>query len=296
MMHHLNILWKFSRPHTIIGSIFSITTLYVLACEGKNMGEHIGLLTATLIAGLSCNVFIVGINQIVDVDVDVINKPYLPIAAGSLSLPSAIKMVIVAIVLSMAVAFSVSWFLGLLISVITIIGILYSVPPIQLKKHHLPAALCITLVRGLLVNIGMFVHFRYSIFHVEITTTLPSFIWPLTNFMMAFSIAIAWFKDLPDTDGDLQYHFKTLPLLYSKKTAFIAGSTLIIIAYVYSIVWSYLNNYQFLLYGCTFFLLLFLLHLTTIHLTNTAKLKRFYLRFWFFFFAMYLLFMTWFLV
>ena len=43
----------------------------------------------TLVAGLSVNVFIVGINQITDVEIDRVNKPYLPIAAGDLSLERA---------------------------------------------------------------------------------------------------------------------------------------------------------------------------------------------------------------
>lgn len=38
-----------------------------------------------LLALLAGNGYIVGINQIYDVDIDVVNKPFLPVAAGELS-------------------------------------------------------------------------------------------------------------------------------------------------------------------------------------------------------------------
>ena len=39
----------------------------------------------TLIVSLLVNVYIVGLNQLYDVEIDKINKPYLPIASGELS-------------------------------------------------------------------------------------------------------------------------------------------------------------------------------------------------------------------
>ena len=42
------------------------------------------------------NVFIIGINQIEDVEIDRLNKPWLPIAAGDLSLEAARRIVAVA--------------------------------------------------------------------------------------------------------------------------------------------------------------------------------------------------------
>ena len=48
-----------------------------------------GDLLATLVAALTVNIAIVGVNQITDVEIDRINKPWLPIAAGDLSLGAA---------------------------------------------------------------------------------------------------------------------------------------------------------------------------------------------------------------
>ncbi|MBL0102069.1 MAG: hypothetical protein IPP49_20205 [Saprospiraceae bacterium] len=53
------ILWKFSRPHTIIGSVVSITTLWLIALIGAPFKDYLGLLLITLFSGITCNIFIV---------------------------------------------------------------------------------------------------------------------------------------------------------------------------------------------------------------------------------------------
>ena len=72
-MNQLITLWKFSRPHTIIGSVISILTLYFIVCD-KPETQCLSYLTMALIIGISCNIFIVGINQIADVNIDKINN------------------------------------------------------------------------------------------------------------------------------------------------------------------------------------------------------------------------------
>ena len=69
-MKKLYILWKFSRPHTIIGSTISITTLYAMACQHIAFLDHWLLLILAILTGITCNIFIVGINQIEDVEID----------------------------------------------------------------------------------------------------------------------------------------------------------------------------------------------------------------------------------
>ena len=84
----LGAFYKFTRPHTIRG-----TMLAAFAGVVKAIGDAGGIAKcwqwgllpralAGLVALLCGNAFIVGINQLYDVDVDQINKPFLPIAAG----------------------------------------------------------------------------------------------------------------------------------------------------------------------------------------------------------------------
>ncbi len=295
-MKALKILWQFSRPHTIIGSLCSITALYIIACEGKNMGAHLGLYFLTLIAALACNVFIVGINQIADVEMDKINKPYLPLAAETLSRKNALNIVYTALVICLIVSFLASLFYFGLIVLILLIGVAYSLPPLYLKQHHLPAALAITLVRGFLVNVGIFLHFQKTI---NGNYNLPGYVWCLAFFIMAFSIAIAWFKDLPDTEGDEKFHVKTLAVLYSKKNALLGGTLMVSAAYTAVILWSFFyaaKSREYLLTTHGLLFTLFLLNYSFVKLKEKDSIKKFYLRFWVFFFAEYILFAVWVLI
>ncbi len=295
-MKALKILWQFSRPHTIIGSICSITALYIIANNGNNLLHQGWLYVHTLIAALTCNVFIVGINQIADVEMDKINKPFLPLAAGTLSRKNALAIIYTALVIALVFAFIASLFYFVLIISILLIGIAYSLPPLYLKQHHLPAAIAITLVRGLLVNVGIFLHFQKTI---NGNYYLPGYIWCLAFFIMAFSIAIAWFKDLPDTEGDEKFNVKTLAVLYSKKNALTGGTLMVGAAYILVLLWSFFyaeKNSWYLIITHGILFIFFLLNYFSVKLEDKNSVKKFYLRFWVFFFAEYILFAVWVLV
>lgn len=283
---NLHTLWKFSRPHTIIGSTVSIVVLFLL--QGGSLTDHYLILLTTLVSALGCNVCITGLNQVIDVELDKINKPELPIASGELSIATAKKIVIVSGIIAVGAAALLHWVLLLLIIIILLLGIAYSVPPIQLKQHHLPAALAITIVRGVLVNIGMALHFS-GMFSGSFT--IQPVIYPLTIFISAFSLAIAWYKDLPDRAGDAHFGFRTFPLLYSPKTALYLGAAFVMAAYGWCIYWSYKTSESLLMYSLTVLGVAFLLHVKNVRLNEQASIKRFYKLFWVFFFATYISFL-----
>ncbi len=82
-------LWKFSRPHTIIGTSLSVLALYLISLATTNSavsGLNLEQMSAVWLACSCGNVYIVGLNQLTDVEIDRINKPHLPLAAGEFSL------------------------------------------------------------------------------------------------------------------------------------------------------------------------------------------------------------------
>ena len=283
---NLHTLWKFSRPHTIIGSTVSIVVLFLL--QGGSIADQYIILLTTLVSALGCNVCITGLNQVIDVELDKINKPELPIASGELSMSTAKKIVIISGIIAVGAAALLHWVLLLLIIVILILGITYSVPPIQLKKHHLPAAFAITIVRGVLVNIGMALHFSKMF---EGDFNIQPVIYPLTIFITAFSLAIAWYKDLPDRAGDAHFGYRTFPLLYSPKIALYLGAGFVMAAYGWCIYWSFIMKEQLLMYSLILLSIAFMLHLSTARLNEQKSIRRFYQLFWVFFFATYLSFL-----
>jgi homogentisate phytyltransferase/homogentisate geranylgeranyltransferase len=281
-----SILWRFSRPHTIIGSTLSIIVLFLL--QGGNVFTHWYILVVTLVSALACNLCITGLNQVIDVELDKINKPELPIASGELDANSAKKIVLASGIIALVAAALLHWLLLLLIVVILFLGIAYSLPPIQFKKHHLPAALSITIVRGVLVNLGMALHFSGMLDHIY---SIEPVVYPLTLFISAFSLTIAWYKDLPDRAGDAHFGYRTFPLLYSPKIALYFGAALVTAAYAWCIFWSYQESESLLLLSLSVLCLAFLIHVRTVRLEDQTSVKRFYKLFWVFFFATYLSFL-----
>lgn len=295
-MKSLTILWKFSRPHTIIGSIISIFTLYTIVCQ-QQQTQNLQLLAIAIIIGITCNVFIVGINQIADVEIDQINKPSLPIPAGVLSIREAKFIVGTSLLVSLGLALYLSPYLFAIIVLSTTIGWAYSMPPFYLKQHHITAALSITTVRGVLLNAGGFLVFNYLI---NGSLEMPVNIKILTLFVIIFSVVISWFKDLPDIKGDAQYHIKTFAILYSPKAALVMGHLLVGSAYLFTIYMKYKDfavsaiptvETKVLLFGHIVLLLLFILNAFSIKLKEHQSIKTFYKRFWWFFFAEYVVYL-----
>jgi len=58
----LHTIWKFSRPHTIIGSTISVVVLFLL--QGGHLTDHFIIIVTTLISALGCNVCITGLNRL----------------------------------------------------------------------------------------------------------------------------------------------------------------------------------------------------------------------------------------
>jgi len=312
-------LWRFSRPHTIIGSSISVFCLFAFsALTVKTMGGQSAqnsvspyaftvsdfyLFATTLIAALACNVFITGLNQITDIEIDRINKPHLPLASGEISSAEAKKWVVLALVTALSVSFYLSNFFGVLITLICFLGWSYSAPPIRFKRYHIWAASAIALVRGPLVNVGIALHFLTQIGHntyfsglgVAKTLLIPAQffavgVWmiPLTLFISAFSLGIAWFKDLPDTDGDAEHEVGTLAVKKGRTLALRLGVGVVSLAYLFLIFWGFyfLWGWPFVMYH-VLALLIFAIWVFRANLQETASLKRFYKLYWILFFLEY---------
>jgi len=286
----LRTFWRFTRPHTVIGSALSVSAIYLLVLGATGASPaHLGLWLPSLIAALACNVFITGLNQWCDVEVDRINKPWLPIPAGELSRRAGLRIVWVSLLLALGTAATLSWaFLGL-IAFISFLGWAYSMPPIQLKRHHSGAALAIAVVRGILVNLGFYAHYRHQLVG---EAGLDAIVWPLTLFVALFSVGIAWFKDIPDTTGDAEYRFGTLAVRMGRRAAFWAGIAVVAVGYLAIIGAAAVRilpapTFYMLAFGLP--LLLFLGRAAQLDVRDDGAVKRFYLFFWGLFFLAYVL-------
>jgi len=224
----------FSRPHTIVGTVVSVCSLFAMALaldRAADPGAR-GLVTA-LVAGLAVNVYIVGLNQLTDVELDRVNKPWLPLPAGSLSPRAAGWLVGGALAVAVAVgALGSGWLLAAVV-LAAALGTAYSVPPLRLKRYHPLAAGCIVAVRGLVVNVLIFAHFTAP---PGTGLPLPPPVVALTLGVVVVGLVIAWFKDLGDMEGDSRFSVSTLALRVGPVRVVFLGVGALLVTYAAMIV------------------------------------------------------------
>ncbi|MEO1620525.1 MAG: homogentisate phytyltransferase [Cyanobacteria bacterium J06632_3] len=219
----LQAFWQFSRPHTIVGTSFSTVALLAIALAAVELDSAVWLvaLSSWLVAWIAClcgNVYIVGLNQVEDIAIDRINKPHLPIASGEFSKRHAQGLVALMGIGAIALALiSQNIYLMLTIVLSLIIGTAYSLPPVRLKRYPFWASMCILVVRGAIVNLGLYLYFSTQL---GLGMTVPARVWALMLFILVFSFVIAIFKDIPDMEGDRQFNISTYTLQLGQKKVF----------------------------------------------------------------------------
>lgn len=287
--------WKFSRPHTIIGTTLSVLGLYLTAQSAFNGNFHLQLwqLLGTWIACLCGNIYIVGLNQLEDIEIDRINKPHLPLAAGEFSRRQAQLIVAITGILALLFAWVMGPFLLLMVSISLAIGTAYSLPPIRLKRFPFWAALCIFSVRGAIVNIGLFLHFNQKLHNAkEIIVTGE--VWALTLFILVFTFAIAIFKDVPDIEGDRQYNISTFTIKLGAVAVFNLARWVLTVCYVGMSVAAILYlasvNQVFLIGSHLIMLVLMWWRSRNVDLHDRSAISQFYQFIWKLFFLEYLIF------
>jgi homogentisate phytyltransferase / homogentisate geranylgeranyltransferase len=241
----LRAFWEFSRPHTIVGTSLSVLALYAIAQSNFILANSVFLPLA--FAWLACicgNIYIVGLNQLEDVEIDKINKPYLPVASGEFSRKTGELIVATTGIIAILTAVLQGPFLLATVGISLVIGTAYSLPPIRLKRFPFWAALCIFTVRGAIVNLGLFLHFNWvlglgstkSVFSgwdlESLSLAIPAEVSVLTVFVVVFTFAIAIFKDIPDMEGDRQYNITTFTIKIGKPAVFDLSRWVLTVCYV----------------------------------------------------------------
>ncbi|XP_042440994.1 probable homogentisate phytyltransferase 1, chloroplastic [Zingiber officinale] len=219
----LDAFYRFSRPHTVIGTVMSIISVSLLAVESLSDISPLFLtgLFQAVIAALFMNIYIVGLNQVFDIEIDKVNKPYLPLASGEYSFRTGVAIVSIFAVLS----FGVSWAVGSVplwwaISISFILGTAYStnLPCLRWKRSAVIAALCILVVRAVIVQLAFFLHMQTFVFQRPVYFSRPLVF--ATAFMSFFSIVIALFKDIPDIEGDRIFGIRSFSVRLGQKRVF----------------------------------------------------------------------------
>jgi len=193
-----------------------------------------------MVALLLGNSFIVGINQIYDVDIDKLNKPFLPVASGEMSERFAWASVFVGGVLGPCIV--AKFFPPLLFKLYMLgcgLGAVYSIPPFRTKQNPILAGLTIATVRGFLLNFGVYYAVKDAIGSTFGWSPKVSFI---ARFMTVYAAVIAVTKDLPDTEGDKAYNIETFATKLGVDKIAMGATTLLLLNYIHAIMTGLLSK------------------------------------------------------
>ena len=293
-MTWLKSFWKFSRPHTVIGTSLSVLALYFISIATTSNNITLINLEQMLAVWLACicgNIYIVGLNQLYDVEIDRINKPELPLASGKFTISQGKLIVGTTGILGLIVAALSGGWLLTTVAVSLLIGTAYSTPPIRLKQFPFWAAFCILTVRGVVVNLGLFLHYGDKLNGREV---LNPYVWTLTLFILLFTVAIAIFKDVPDLEGDRKYNINTFTLVIGKPAVFNLSRVVITVCYfgmmIAGLFWLTSLNVRFFVASHVLLLGLLWWRSRDVNLEEKSAIADFYQFIWQLFFLEYLLF------
>ncbi|KAH9805872.1 homogentisate phytyltransferase 1 [Citrus sinensis] len=226
VINALDAFYRFSRPHTVIGTVkfmfndnydidslelraLSIVSVALLAVEKVSDMSPLfftGVLEA-IAAALMMNIYIVGLNQLSDIEIDKVNKPYLPLASGEYSFKTGVLIV---------ASFSIM------------------LPLLRWKRFAVAAAMCILAVRAVVVQLAFYLHMQTHVYRRPAVFSKPLIF--ATAFMSFFSVVIALFKDVPDLEGDKTFGIRTFTVRLGQKRVFWTCISLLEVAYTVAIL------------------------------------------------------------
>ncbi|XP_075652349.1 homogentisate phytyltransferase 1, chloroplastic isoform X1 [Castanea sativa] len=292
----LDAFYRFSRPHTVIGTVLSIVSVSLLAVENLSDISPLfftGVLEA-VVAALFMNIYIVGLNQLSDIDIDKVNKPYLPLASGEYSVGTGVMIVTSFSILSFWLGWIVgSWPLFWALFISFLLGTAYSInlPLLRWKRFAVVAAMCILAVRAVIVQLAFFLHIQTHVYKRPVVFSRPLIF--ATAFMSFFSVVIALFKDIPDIDGDKIYGIRSFSVRLGQPRVFWICISLLEMAYTVALLvgiassslWSKLLT----VVGHTILASVLWIRAKSVDLKSKAAITSFYMFIWKLFYVEYLL-------
>ncbi len=218
----LSALTRFMRPHTIIATTIQVFSLFLIAGGSQVLSpSSIGPVLLTLVTCLALNVYVVGLNQITDIEIDQINKPRLPLASHEMTPRQGWIVVVLTGLAALIGGLIAGPYLAATVILIGSIGTLYSVPPFRLKRFSFWAAISIAVARGIIANVGVALHYN-NVFGGLENFSVPTLI-VLAAFFFGFGLVIAIYKDIPDLMGDKLHGIETFTVKLGPKRALNLG-------------------------------------------------------------------------
>nr|AUM57454.1 putative prenyltransferase [Arachis hypogaea] len=239
IVHALDAFRKFSRFYAFIAMVVGSLSTSLLAVD--NLTE----LYPTFFNGfLQCmaayffmHLYIVGINQLADLEIDKINKPYLPLASGNYSFRTAV----ITVTSFLFTGFGIAWMIGskpllwtIFASFVLMSAYSVNLPLLRWKKSTILTVMGNTLSMVISFNLGPFYHMKTHV--LKKAATFPRSLLFAVVVMSMYYIVIALTKDIPDIEGDKEAGLQTLAVRLGPKTVFWSSVLLLEMAYGAAII------------------------------------------------------------
>ncbi|KAD6454534.1 hypothetical protein E3N88_09240 [Mikania micrantha] len=291
----IDVLYRFIRPYAAVGTVLSVLSMSLLTVQKLSDFSPLFFLKLmqALVGGMFMQMYVCGFNQICDIELDKVNKPSLPLAAGELSMTTAI----IVSSLSAIMSFSTAWIVGsppLFWAFVGwfVVGTAYSanvLPLLRWKRFPFTAAFYMLIARALVVPIGYFLHMQNFVNGASTLLSRPILF--AVGMLSAFSVSTIFFKDIPDIEGDRMHGIKSLAIKLGEKRMYWICIWILEIAYVAAafvgatspITWSkYVTIISHLVMGTVLWI-----RAKSVDLKNMDAVQSMYMFLWQLFYAEY---------
>jgi len=203
-MHPLKIFYRLTVPEYLIVTSFSFFSAYFLFNQVIFSKNSIIAFISLSLGVLALNSF----NQVFDFSIDKINKPKRPIVTGQISKKNAFLVSCTMFLGSLLLSLLANYILFLLIFSFVIISIIYSMPPIRLKKVPLSG-----------IFVGTYLHGIIPFFSAVAISYYPNlnYVVILGLFFVLLAFSSSSIKDLEDLKGDKKAGLLSLPLIIGEE-------------------------------------------------------------------------------
>nr|XP_043626135.1 homogentisate phytyltransferase 1, chloroplastic-like [Erigeron canadensis] len=294
----INILFKFSRPYAVIATVLSVISTSLMAVETLSDLTPLFFIKVlqAIFGGVCMQIYVCGFNQICDLEIDKINKPYLPLASGELTMKTAIFVTSLSAIMSLLIVYmSGSWPLFCGLFVWFVIGTAYSanlLPFLRWKRFPYTAVLYMINSRALAIPFGYYVHIQNAIIRGGVIILSRRHLFSMAM-LIVFSVVLILFKDIPDIKGDEMHGIRSLASQIGPELMFWSCLWLLGMAYGVTIFVGATSSSAWSKFVTTFghivtFLALWV-RAKSVDLKSTTSISSMYLFLWKLFYVEYLL-------
>ncbi len=199
------------RPFTLLAPLFGGLGGALLALMHQDFS---GFEWGTLIFGVATLVMLNAasncLNAAYDAHIDAVNKPHRPIPRGLVTREEASSLALLIYFIAFFRAILISIQFWAIVTLITLLTIYYSMPPVRLKKRLWISNITIAFGRG-----GLGFLAAWTIFG----DPLDPIPWVIGGILFIFLVGATTSKDFTDLEGDRRYGMRTLPVVYGPRRA-----------------------------------------------------------------------------